>query len=85
MIMANILKIDTSLRTGISGTHPHGSLSRRLTELFINQWNEIDSSVQVKHRDLGRNPPLILMKNGSFLNLAMQNLKKSTTTPTTEQ
>lgn len=37
--MANILKIDTSLRTGISGTHPHGSLSRRLTALFIDQWN----------------------------------------------
>lgn len=55
--MANILKIDTSLRTGISGTHPHGSLSRRLTALFIDQWNEIDSSVQVKHRDLGQNPP----------------------------
>ena len=55
--MANILKIDTSLRSGISGTHPHGSLSRRLTELFANQWREIDSSINVKYRDLGQNPP----------------------------
>jgi FMN-dependent NADH-azoreductase len=62
--MTNILKIDTSLRSGISGTHPHGSLSRRLTELFIQQWNEIDSSIDVKYRDLGQNPYLILMKNG---------------------
>ena len=43
--MANILKIDTSLRTGISGTHPHGSLSRRLNELIIDQLNEIDCDI----------------------------------------
>lgn len=54
--MTNILKIDTSLRSGISGTHPHGSLSRRLTELFIQQWRENDSSIDVKYRDLGQNP-----------------------------
>ncbi|WP_151810237.1 FMN-dependent NADH-azoreductase [Acinetobacter bereziniae] len=54
--MTNILKIDTSLRSGISGTHPHGSLSRRLTELFIQQWRENDSSIDVKYRDLGQDP-----------------------------
>ena len=54
--MTNILKIDTSLRSGISGTHPHGSLSRRLTELFIQQWRENDSSIDIKYRDLGQDP-----------------------------
>lgn len=55
--MTNILRIDASARTGISGIHPHGSLSRRLTELFINSWSETDSSMQVKIRDVGANPP----------------------------
>lgn len=58
--MTHILRIDASARTGISGIHPHGSLSRRLTELFISTWNEIDSSVQVKVRDVGANPPPLI-------------------------
>lgn len=58
--MTHILRIDASARTGISGIHPHGSLSRRLTELFINTWNETDSSVQVKVRDVGANPPPLI-------------------------
>lgn len=58
--MTHILRIDASARTGISGIHPHGSLSRRLTELFINTWNEIDSSVQIKVRDVGANPPPLI-------------------------
>ncbi|AXY57234.1 flavin reductase [Acinetobacter chinensis] len=58
--MTNILRIDASVRTGISGTNPHGSLSRRLTELFINTWAENDSSIQVKHRDVGKNPPPLI-------------------------
>ena len=58
--MTHILRIDASARTGISGIHPHGSLSRLLTELFINTWNETDSSVQIKVRDVGANPPPLI-------------------------
>lgn len=58
--MTNILRIDASARTGISGIHPHGSLSRRLTELFVNTWDEIDSSIQIKIRDVGKNPPPLI-------------------------
>lgn len=60
MKMTNILRIDASARTGISGIHPHGSLSRRLTELFINTWHENDSSVKIKVRDVGKNPPPLI-------------------------
>ena len=36
--MTNILRIDASPRTGIAGQVQHGSQTRRLTELFINDW-----------------------------------------------
>lgn len=58
--MTNILRIDASARTGISGIHPHGSLTRRLTERFVNTWAENDSSTEIKHRDVGKNPPALI-------------------------
>lgn len=58
--MTNILRIDSSVRTGIAGKVSHGSQSRRLTELFIQTWSESDSSIQIKHRDVGKNPPQLI-------------------------
>ncbi|AYO53896.1 FMN-dependent NADH-azoreductase [Acinetobacter wuhouensis] len=58
--MTNILRIDSSVRTGIAGKVPHGSQSRKLTELFIQTWSEIDSSIHIKHRDVGKNPPQLI-------------------------
>lgn len=58
--MTNILRIDSSVRTGIAGKVSHGSQSRRLTELFIQIWSESDSSIQIKHRDVGKNPPQLI-------------------------
>lgn len=58
--MTNILRIDSSVRTGIADKVPHGSQSRKLTELFIRTWTEIDSSIHIKHRDVGKNPPQLI-------------------------
>ncbi len=58
--MVNILKIDSSVRTGISGRDEHGSLTRRLTELFVNTWKNNDTRVQIKVRDVGQYPPKLI-------------------------
>lgn len=55
--MTNILRIDASVRSGIAGQDSHGSQSRRLTELFQQTWKNLDSHIQIKHRDVGLNPP----------------------------
>lgn len=58
--MTNILRIDASPRTGIAGKVPHGSQTRRLTELFVNTWLSENSNSVIKHRDVGKNPPKLI-------------------------
>lgn len=58
--MTHILRIDASVRTGIAGIDPHGSQSRRLTELFSQTWQKLDPNLQIQHRDLGRHPPQLI-------------------------
>nr|WP_174505534.1 NAD(P)H-dependent oxidoreductase [Acinetobacter sp. Marseille-Q1620] len=55
--MVNILRIDSSVRTGISGRDEHGSLTRRLTELFIQNWKKHQPDSEIKIRDVGQFPP----------------------------
>lgn len=58
--MTNILRIDASPRTGIAGQVQHGSQTRRLTELFINDWISKKPDTKIKHRDVGKNPPKLI-------------------------
>lgn len=55
--MTTILHIDSSARPGSSGTHPHGSHTRRLTARFLGRYRQIDSETEVIYRDVGAQPP----------------------------
>lgn len=55
--MTTILHIDSSARTGRSGTHPHGSHTRRLTAHFVERYCQLDSEVKVIYRDVGAEAP----------------------------
>ena len=55
--MTTLLHIDASARSGRSGTDPHGSHSRRLTDRFIRQWLAAQPDSEVVYRDVGQQPP----------------------------
>ncbi len=55
--MTTILHIDSSARTGRSGTHPHGSHTRRLAAHFVERYRQLDSEAKVIYRDVGAEPP----------------------------
>ena len=48
--MKNILRIDASARQ-------NGSLSRMLSDVFLEQWKQLNSSYRIMNRDVGSNPP----------------------------
>jgi FMN-dependent NADH-azoreductase len=58
--MTRILRIDASPRPGRAGTDPHGSLTRRLTHLFISNWKRLRPDDEVVLRDVGLAPPKIV-------------------------
>lgn len=55
--MTTLLHIDSSARPGRSGTHRHGSHTRRLTARFVEQWQRLNPTTEVLYRDLGAQPP----------------------------
>jgi len=55
--MTTLLHIDASARPGRSGTHPHGSHSRRLGHHFVSAWRAARPQDEVIYRDLGATPP----------------------------
>ena len=55
--MTTLLHIDASARSGRSGTDPHGSHSRRLTDRFVRQWLAAQPDSEVLYRDVGQQPP----------------------------
>jgi FMN-dependent NADH-azoreductase len=55
--VTTLLHIDSSARPGRSGTHRHGSHTRRLTARFVEQWQRLDPTTKVIYRDLGAQPP----------------------------
>jgi FMN-dependent NADH-azoreductase len=56
-IVTTLLQIDSSSRSGRSGTDPHGSHTRRLTARFVEQWQRFDPDVRIVRRDVGTHPP----------------------------
>lgn len=52
-----LLQIDSSARSGRSGTHVHGSHTRRLSERFVRRWRALRPDDAVVYRDLAANPP----------------------------
>lgn len=55
--MTTLLHIDASARPGRSGTHEHGSHSRRLTHHFVAAWRAARPQDDVIYRDIGATPP----------------------------
>ncbi|WP_111495252.1 FMN-dependent NADH-azoreductase [Marinobacter bohaiensis] len=55
--MTRILHLDASARPGRSGTHEHGSHSRRLTHRFVSRWLAARPQDAVTYRDVGAEPP----------------------------
>ena len=55
--MTTLLHIDASARSGRSGTDPHGSHSRRLTDRFVRQWLAAQPDSEVVYRDVGQQLP----------------------------
>lgn len=55
--MTTLLHIDASARPGRSGTHPHGSHSRRLSHHFVAAWRAAQPGAEVIYRDVGALPP----------------------------
>lgn len=53
----NILHIDSSARSGLSGRDRHGSHSRRLTARFLDRWRAARPQDRVTYRDVGAEPP----------------------------
>jgi len=58
--MTRLLHLDASPRPGRSGTHEHGSHSRRLSHHFIEHWKAARPEDPVTRRDLGVRPPSLL-------------------------
>jgi len=58
--MTRLLHLDASPRPGRSGIHEHGSLSRRLSHYFVEQWKAACPEDGVTRRDLGARPPSLL-------------------------
>ncbi|SDL37386.1 FMN-dependent NADH-azoreductase [Modicisalibacter muralis] len=57
--MTRLLHLDASPRPGRSGTHEHGSHTRRLTHHFVSQWQAARPGDAIVHRDLGLTPPAL--------------------------
>jgi FMN-dependent NADH-azoreductase len=55
--MSTLLHIDASARPGLSGTHPHGSHTRRLTQRFVARWRAARPGDGLAYRDVGAAPP----------------------------
>jgi len=55
--MTTLLHIDASARPGRSGTHVHGSHSRRLSHHFVSSWLATQPGTEVIYRDIGAAPP----------------------------
>ena len=55
--MTTLLHIDASARPGRSGTHVHGSHSRRLSHHFVTTWRAARPDDEVIYRDVGATPP----------------------------
>ncbi|WP_417331245.1 FMN-dependent NADH-azoreductase [Halomonas cupida] len=55
--MTTLLHIDSSARSGSSGTTAHGSHTRRLTDRFVQQWTSRNPETEVIYRDVGQRPP----------------------------
>jgi len=55
--MTTLLHIDASARPGFSGTHAHGSHSRRLSRHFVSAWRAARPHDEVIYRDIGATPP----------------------------
>lgn len=55
--MTTLLHIDSSARSGASGTTRHGSHTRRLTERFVHAWTQRHPHTRVVYRDVGASPP----------------------------
>ncbi|RSZ31452.1 MULTISPECIES: NAD(P)H-dependent oxidoreductase [unclassified Variovorax] len=55
--MTTLLHIDASARPGRSGTHVHGSHSRRLSHHFVSSWRATRPQDEVIYRDVGATPP----------------------------
>jgi FMN-dependent NADH-azoreductase len=57
MSALHLLLINASARLGVSGIHPHGSHTRRLTRHLVDRWRAVRPEDQVIYRDLSREPP----------------------------
>lgn len=55
--MTHLLHLDASARPGRSGTHAHGSHTRRLTHRFVTRWRAVHPDDTVTYRDIGATPP----------------------------
>lgn len=55
--MTRLLHLDASPRPGRSGTHEHGSHTRRLTHHFVSRWRAERPDDDIVYRDLGTTPP----------------------------
>ncbi len=55
--MTTLLHIDASARPGRSGTHVHGSHSRRLSHHFVSTWRAARPDDEVIYRDIAATPP----------------------------
>lgn len=55
--MTTILHLDSSARSGKSGTNPYGSHSRRLSARFVDRWKAARSGDAIIRRDVGLEPP----------------------------
>ncbi|WP_020407337.1 FMN-dependent NADH-azoreductase [Hahella ganghwensis] len=80
--MTCLLHLDASGRPGRSGTHAHGSLTRRLTHHFVSRWNELSENNnelcensrdlsehhRTIYRDVGAHPPQPV--NGEWIQAA---------------
>lgn len=55
--MTTLLHIDSSARGGRSGSDPHGSHTRRLSQRFVDRWREREPQAKIIYRDVGAQPP----------------------------
>ena len=61
--MPHILQIDASARPGFAGTDEHGSHSRKLTHLFVSEWQKRYPKDTLTKRDVGLNPPSFITRD----------------------
>ncbi|MBB3118943.1 FMN-dependent NADH-azoreductase [Pseudoduganella violacea] len=55
--MTTLLHIDSSARNGRSGSDPYGSHTRRLSQRFVDRWQEQVPETKIIYRDVGMQPP----------------------------